>query len=682
MSLQNVEAQLGNLLSAMPLKLQKVSPTFLDTATPPFEGAMASDAQGQFYVSDFNDQGELSWKQIIDNTARQAAAGESNSEVVLQYDLPVGFESSTITFGKTLTGSQFSAFVQYEPPGGDDMTMYVFAVKNITSTQFDLHVSDTIGEAGGKLHIFAKGYSSSGAGSSGGDSSNDGDSSGGSTDSPAAPEVTRQSELVAWWKLNEAVGSNTYTESISGYDASQTNSNVGEDSPPHITGPATCGITGPNLNGSIQSVDFDLDPLNACSISYWTKPTEDTNSPSANQTGHSGAGGIYEGAGAVSVGGLGTSWSDYNFRFGPLLGSDQFKVELIGDGNDSVIGAYADPSFNPGEWANWIITWSSGNPVKVYRNGTKILESTAPYADSPLADSNCHIYLGGSINTSPTVGFKYSDVRVYSVELAGVDAANIWNNGEGDIANTAENSAPEPTPTLSDVIDMSPEFWWNWGDSYSDASATTPAAGGDLVMSVADQSSNNRILLAQNAGYAPQLQTNGANGQPYVDSGAGNCRFRWVADADISGPACIYMVMKDYTNANSVFWSNSSSGASFYNYNTDGTAPDIFRTTFGSDGNYGAAVLTPEIKIYQVYAGATEVGIRVNGGAIHPHWAPSETITPVVENFASTGDLMYLPFGAKVHLYEFGFIPDVTHDQDKVFRYLGDKYDIDVTDVS
>jgi hypothetical protein len=121
---------------------------------------MASDSDGQFYVSDFNSQGELSWKQIIDNTARQAAAGESNSEVVLQYDLPVGFESSTIAFGKTLTGSQFSAFVQHEPPDGVDMTMHVFAIKNVTSTQFDLHVSDEISEAGGKIHIFAKGYGS------------------------------------------------------------------------------------------------------------------------------------------------------------------------------------------------------------------------------------------------------------------------------------------------------------------------------------------------------------------------------------------------------------------------------------------------------------------------------------------------------------------------------------------
>ncbi len=158
MSLQSVEAQLGNLLSAMPLKLQKVAPAFLDNVAPPFEGALASDSDGQFYLADKNSSDQLVWKPIKDNIAREAATEESDSEVVLQYSVPLGFESSTITFGKTLGGSSFSAFVQYEPPDGTDMVMYVWAVKNVTSSQFDLHVSAPVSETGGKLHIFAKGY--------------------------------------------------------------------------------------------------------------------------------------------------------------------------------------------------------------------------------------------------------------------------------------------------------------------------------------------------------------------------------------------------------------------------------------------------------------------------------------------------------------------------------------------
>ena len=50
MSLQNVQAQLGNILAAMPLKLQKVQSSFLDSVNPPFEGAIASDSDGQFYI--------------------------------------------------------------------------------------------------------------------------------------------------------------------------------------------------------------------------------------------------------------------------------------------------------------------------------------------------------------------------------------------------------------------------------------------------------------------------------------------------------------------------------------------------------------------------------------------------------------------------------------------------------
>ena len=156
MSLQNVQAQLGNLLAAMPLKLQKVSSSFLDSVDPPFEGAIASDSDGQFYVSQINN-GELVWQQIIDKNAREAAQGVSDSEFVGNFPLPVGLDSSTISYGKTLEGTKFSVFVQYEPPE-DSEVMYVFSAKNITNSQFDLIVSDQIKQEGGKIHIFARGY--------------------------------------------------------------------------------------------------------------------------------------------------------------------------------------------------------------------------------------------------------------------------------------------------------------------------------------------------------------------------------------------------------------------------------------------------------------------------------------------------------------------------------------------
>ena len=157
MSLQNVQAQLGNLLAAMPLKLQKVQSSFLDMSTPPFEGAIASDSDGQFYVSQLNSGGQLAWQQIIDKGARDSAQGVSDSEYVGSFVLPVGFQSSTISFAKTLTGTNFSVFVQYEPPQ-DSETIYVFAGSNISNSKFDLIVSDDISEEGGKIHILARGY--------------------------------------------------------------------------------------------------------------------------------------------------------------------------------------------------------------------------------------------------------------------------------------------------------------------------------------------------------------------------------------------------------------------------------------------------------------------------------------------------------------------------------------------
>ena len=155
MSLQNVQAQLGNLLSAMPLKLQKVDKSFLQQQTPPFEGAVASDETGQFFVSDFNESQQLYWKPVRDNFSAQENAA---TEAVTTYRLPVGFTSSTISYGKVLTGDLVSVFVQLESPIGVDFNFYVTGVANIKKDEFDFYVSDEIQEEGFKVHIFAKSY--------------------------------------------------------------------------------------------------------------------------------------------------------------------------------------------------------------------------------------------------------------------------------------------------------------------------------------------------------------------------------------------------------------------------------------------------------------------------------------------------------------------------------------------
>ena len=107
MSLQNVQAQLGNLLAAMPLKVQKVDPSFLTNATPPFEGALTSDAQGQFYVSQINDQGNLAWQQILDKTS---VADVAISEFISSFEFPVGYSGARVDFGEDLVGDDSYPF--------------------------------------------------------------------------------------------------------------------------------------------------------------------------------------------------------------------------------------------------------------------------------------------------------------------------------------------------------------------------------------------------------------------------------------------------------------------------------------------------------------------------------------------------------------------------------------------
>jgi len=143
--IDDIQAQLGNLLSGLPAKVQKVDVSYLDVATPPFEGALAADANGQFYISDDDGSGGLVWK---------ALAGQKR-EVSLKYTVPLNFESATIPFGTTFDAPP-SVFVQYEPPDGDDVLFYSTVVKNITNTGFDLFLSDTVKETGGVVHVLVK----------------------------------------------------------------------------------------------------------------------------------------------------------------------------------------------------------------------------------------------------------------------------------------------------------------------------------------------------------------------------------------------------------------------------------------------------------------------------------------------------------------------------------------------
>tara|TARA_B110000495_G_scaffold196667_1_gene205813 strand:- start:4160 stop:4672 length:513 start_codon:yes stop_codon:yes gene_type:complete len=160
MSLANVQAQLGNILAALPLKVQKVDPSFLSNSTPPFEGAMTSDAQGQFYLSQINSEGNLAWQQIMDKTS----VAEATSEFISSFELPVGYSGSSISYGETLQGDSFSVFVQFEPAANEDL-VYVFSTENISSTGFDLYSSAPISVAGSKIHVLGRGYVDSGSGS-------------------------------------------------------------------------------------------------------------------------------------------------------------------------------------------------------------------------------------------------------------------------------------------------------------------------------------------------------------------------------------------------------------------------------------------------------------------------------------------------------------------------------------
>ena len=137
-----------------------------------------------------------------------------------------------------------------------------------------------------------------------------------------------------------------------------------------------------------------------------------------------------------------------------------------------------------------------------------------------------------SFPTEPEEGFYYynktlvkilhqkGEVWIESEPFFTKESSGATDNSDSTSETPAEEPAPEPTPTLSDVIDMSPEFWWHLGDAYTDSAMTTPAIPGDQVKTIADQSSNNRKITAKSPDYAAYLETNTNNGHNYIDGGS------------------------------------------------------------------------------------------------------------------------------------------------------------------
>jgi len=231
-----------------------------------------------------------------------------------------------------------------------------------------------------------------------------------------------------------------------------------------------------------------------------------------------------------------------------------------------------------------------------------------------------------------------------------------------------------------DILDMSPVWWLDADAAYVEEGSGDPVeTDGDNVTSWLDRSGNDRDFLGYSAGYYPHWYETGTNGLSYIHFDAD--RLRWVSDATYATPLTMYFVMSHDTATQSAlqFWNSASQH--YTTYHAGGSYEAGHRPYFGTGGGpIWENIQSTDTRIIQLFASGSDKKLRVNGGA-------DGTIvfgdaSAVSENLITSGQSFYLGFGLVFKLYEWLVIADVTHDQDSVFTYLGDKYDLSVESVS
>ena len=245
----------------------------------------------------------------------------------------------------------------------------------------------------------------------------------------------------------------------------------------------------------------------------------------------------------------------------------------------------------------------------------------------------------------------------------------------------APAAAPAAATGVSadDILGMSPLWWLDADAEYVEEGSGDPVeTDGDNVTNWIDRSGNDRHFVGYSSGYYPHWYSSGTNSKPYVWFEGD--RLRWVGDATYSTPMTMYWVMSHDTATQSglQFWNSASS---YYRTYSTGSYPGGHRVAFGTSGEpiYNN-VQSTDTRIIQLFASGSDKKLRVNGGA--DEGVDLLDASAQTENLITSGQNFYFGFGLQFKCYEWIVIPDVTHDQDKVFEYLADKYDLSVEDVS
>ena len=301
---------------------------------------------------------------------------------------------------------------------------------------------------------------------------------------PAAPavataEVTRQSDLTAWWKCESVA------EEIGGYDMTLANGGAFVDTVGGGPDGSTKAFKGDGTNDGMYSEPFDLGADDAISLCVWMR-----NPSNANKY-------VSDTYGFVSlIRAADTSGDpDYTPSSGSLTGGRSYHSALsftlnqgsaqrmqvggtfdtAGHNNMQVVKTYyhsgagaatfdspaiapTAPAYDDAgswkseDWELWVVTWASGDKVKMYRGSalaqtdfgtsgeyydppTLINQSASDITDTLTVTSDVVLMAGSNLFTTSAANASdnyFDDIRIYQVALSTSEINEIYNAGAGD----------------------------------------------------------------------------------------------------------------------------------------------------------------------------------------------------------------------------------------------------------
>ena len=235
-------------------------------------------------------------------------------------------------------------------------------------------------------------------------------------------EVTRQDDIIHWWKGEDL------TDSVGSADLIANNS-AGTAAGVGVNGETVLATDG--VDQWWHTDDLDIALTDAFSVSMWVQSRE------ASTT-------VYTGAYQSFLTWGGDTLVLYGHWLGPHPSNAGWMYAQAHLDDDPDSGTYIReqhfddqaPIIDCTDWVLWTHTWASGNTPKLYSNADLSETGTAVSGtlDNVTIGENAHFYINHMHVTSSGYAFSgyYQQIRVYDVELSASDVSDIYNSGAGD----------------------------------------------------------------------------------------------------------------------------------------------------------------------------------------------------------------------------------------------------------